>query len=338
MSLNVGLIGLGFMGKMHFDTYARLKGVRVAALCDVDARKRAGDWSAIAGNIGEGGKCQDLSGIRVYANAADLLKDPGVDVVDITLPTYLHAPWTIRALESGRHVICEKPMAGSSSEAAAMIRAARATRRHLFVGQCIRFWPAYAKARELVRGRTLGGLISAVFTRVSTRPTWSWRNWLLDPRRSGSCAMDLHIHDADFILYLLGAPRAVVSRAVTGPGGGLDHITTCYQYADRVLVQAEGAWEYHAGFPFSMGFRIMLEKGTLLFGADGLMLYPARGRPRAVPTLSGDGYQRELAHFVECIGRNQASPVVPPESALASVRLVEAEMRSARLGKPVKIK
>lgn len=338
MSVNIGIIGLGFMGKMHFNTYAKIKGAKVTAIADVDVRKRAGDWSGIGGNIGGATKRQDLRGIHLYENAADMLKDPAVDVVDITLPTYLHARWAIRALKSGHHVICEKPMALKSSEAVTMIAAARAARRRLFIAQCIRFWPAYAKARELVLGKKFGKVVSAVFTRVSPRPTWSWRSVLDDPRKSGACALDLHIHDADFVLYLLGQPRSVLSRAVKSNNGALDHITTFYNYAPGTLIQAEGAWEYNAGFPFSMTFRIALEKASLIFDAQGLRLCPAKGPAKPVAVAEGDGYFHELKHFVDCIRRNCASPVVPPESSLRSVQLIEAEVKSARSGKIVRFK
>ena len=219
-----------------------------------------------------------------------------------------------------------------------MITAARAARRRLFVAQCIRFWPAYSKARELVQSKKFGKLISAVFTRVSPRPTWSWQGWLEDPRRSGACALDLHIHDADFVLYMLGQPRSVLSRAMKGAGGALDHITTFYNYAPGTLIQAEAAWEYNAGFPFSMTCRIALEKATLNFDAQGLRLCPAKGQAKPVAVVEGDGYFHELKHFLDCIRRNCASPVVPPESALRSVQLIEAEAKSARSGKIVRFK
>ncbi len=338
MSLNVGIMGLGMMGKMHFNTYAGIKGVKVAAIADVDAAKLKGDWAGIAGNIASGAGRADLQGIRLYDDPAALLKDPGIDVVDVTLPTFLHSKWTIRALQAGRHVICEKPMALNSAGGRAMIEAAREARRQLFIAQCIRFWPAYSRARELVRGGKLGKVQSAVFTRLSARSNWSWNNFLNDPRKSGGGALDLHIHDADFVLHLLGEPRSVTSRAVVSGKFGMDHISTFYEYSPGTLVQAEGGWEYDPGFPFSMTFRIALEKGTLVFDAQGLMLYPAKGKPRKVSVAEGDGYLHELRHFADCIRRNRRSPIVPPESALRSVELVEAEMRSARSGRTVKFR
>ena len=148
----------------------------------------------------------------------------------------------------------------------------------------------------------------------------------------------MHIHDADFVLYMLGQPRSVMSAAVKNKNGGLDHITTFYNYAPGTLVQAEGAWEYPAGFPFAMTFRIALTHATLYLAGSDLIMCPAGGSPRKVPVEAGDGYYHELKHFVDCIRKNRASPVVPPESALRSVQLIEAEVKSARLGKIVRFK
>ncbi len=338
MAVNIGIMGLGFMGKTHFNTYNKIKGARVTAIADVDARKLSGDWSSISGNINTESQRVDLSGIHLYEDAAEMLKDPAVDVADITLPTYLHARWAIRAMESGRHVICEKPMALNSIEGASMLDASRSTRRLLFIAQCIRFWPAYAKTRELVRGGRFGKVVSAVFTRVSPRPTWSWQHFLEDPRKCGSCALDLHIHDADFVLHLLGDPRSVLSRAAVNEKYGMDHITTFYEYDPGTLVQAEGAWEYNPSFPFAMTFRIAMERINLLFDGQELMLCPAKGKAKRVAIAQGDGYFHELEHFVECISRKRSSPLVKPESALRSVQLIEAEIKSARSGRAVRFK
>jgi predicted dehydrogenase len=339
MALRIGIVGLGFMGKMHFETYGRMKNARVTAICDVDPTKRAGDWSGIAGNIGGGGSRVNLSGIHVYSRLGDMLGDPAVDVVDITLPTYLHARAAIAAFKAGKHVICEKPMAINSSAAASMVKAARRARRRLFVGHCIRFWPQYAVARKIVRSGKWGRVLTAAFRRFSTTPTWSWRNWLLNPKRSGVAALDLHIHDADFVLYTFGKPRAVAAR-----GGGLgrdrmDHIIASYDFGGGRLVTAEGAWEFAPGFPFSMTFTIVMQKATLNLGTDlKLSLHRMRGGTTEVKVPAGDGYGHELNHFVECIRKNKASPVVSPESALRSVKLIEAEVRSALGRKTVPVR
>jgi predicted dehydrogenase len=339
MVVKVGLIGLGFMGKMHFETYRKIPGARVTALCDIDPRKRAGDWGSISANIGAGGGRYDLSGYRIYAGIDDLVVDRDVDVVDITLPTYLHAETALKALGAGKHVICEKPMARTSAEAARMAAAAKASRRKLFVAQCIRYWPAYAAARRLIQGGTLGRVRSAAFRRLAATPLGSWRNWLQDPALSGLCALDMHIHDADFVLHAFGRPKAVTSRGAGFSRGRLDHIVTAYEYGDGALVTAEGSWMYAPPFGFEMTFLVALERATLALGRDGaLRLLPKRGQPRTLKVPAGDGYLLELRDFIGCLAKGKESEVVTPASAAASVRLVELEMESALKGRTVPVR
>jgi predicted dehydrogenase len=339
MALKVGILGLGFMGRYHYETYAKIKGARVAAICDVDRKKLSGDWSGTTGNIGGAGAKTDLAGIDVYTRAEDMIADSAIDVIDIALPTYLHAPYAVKALEADKHVISEKPMAINSREAKRMIDAAKRAKRRLFVAHCIRFWPQYVVAREIVRSRKYGRVISACFRRFSGTPIWSWQNWLQDPKKSGLCALDLHIHDADFILYCFGKPKSVASHAAGFKKGRVDHIFTSYDYGRGRLVAAEGAWEYAGDFPFSMSFVIAMEKATLEFAPDqALTLRRPKGKAKRLKVPQGDGYGPELAHFVECITKNRPSEIAPPESAMESVKLVELEVKSALRGKTVPVK
>lgn len=338
MTIKVGILGLGFMGNCHFNAYKGVEKARITALCDCDRRKLRAD-ADVAGNIGGAGPKKDLTGIKTYTEASRLIADPEVDVVDITLPTYLHAEWTIKALKAGKHVICEKPMALSSLDARKMILSVRQTRRQLFIGHCIRFWPAYEAARKIIRGNRQGKVLSAVFSRISPKPTWSWNNWLLNARLSGNAALDLHIHDADFILYLFGKPKTVCSHGSGSARSGFEHIITSYDFAKKNIVIAEGGWGYEHKYPFSMTFRIAMEKASLALQADGkLMLYQSGRDPETVAVPSGDGYGRELAHFIDCIAGGKKSDVVSPESAMASVQLVETEIQSAITGKKIQFK
>src|SRR5436190_6575096 len=102
--LRVGIAGLGFMGMIHYLSYQRIKGVKVAAMCETDPKKLSGDWRGIKGNFGPPGEMMDLSGIARYPELEKLLADPKVDVVDICLPPGAHAPTAIAALKAGKHV------------------------------------------------------------------------------------------------------------------------------------------------------------------------------------------------------------------------------------------
>ncbi len=330
MAIQVGIVGLGMMGKIHFETYNKLKGIKVIAVCDSDDKKRRG-------NIGPFGKL-DLSKVKVYSKLEEILNDPHIDVLDITLPTPAHAPTTIRAFQTGKHVICEKPMARTSAEAMEMIKVAKKYKRHLYIAHCIRFWPSYITAKELIETGRYGKVLTAKFSRISPLPNWSWQNWL-QSAQSGRCALDLHVHDADFIRYLFGKPKTVQSLGVGLTPNGVDHIVTSYNYPDRQWVIAEGAWEYSNTYPFSMTFTIAMEQGTLEMSRNlALTFYPNRGKPKSIKVLKGDGYEGELRHFLECLQKNRDSDIIPPEEAYKTLLLIEAELESIKTQKPISVR
>jgi predicted dehydrogenase len=158
----------------------------------------------------------------------------------------------------------------------------------------------------------------------------------MDPAKSGGCALDLHIHDADFILHCFGYPETVSSHGVAGANGRNDLIMTAYQYADDMLAVAEGAWGYPPSYPFSMTFSIAMEQATLRCNDQmQLTLHPMQGEPRVLTVDAEDGYFHELSHFVACINRNEASQVVSPASAADSIALIHAEMQSLQEHRPI---
>ena len=338
--VRIGIVGRGFMGNMHLGAYAHIRGAKVAAICDT-RKEMLKPEVEVAGNIDLSGGKIDFNRMKWYNRLDNLLADPDIDVVDITLPTYLHVGAAVKSFKAGKNVICEKPLALNSRDAARIVAAAKKAGKRLFVGHCIRYWPVYAKAREIVRSGKYGKLLSARFVRLSLAPVWSWKNWILDHKRSGDAAMDLHIHDSDFVLYTFGAPKSVVSH---GAGLGLkkqrlDHIITAYEYPGGALVTAEGSWIYAPGFGFQMQFAIALEKATLLCGPDlNLMIHPVKGKSSKVRVSTLTGYALELRDFVACLRKDKPCEVVTPESALQSVKLVEAEIKSALTGKRVPVR
>src|SRR5262245_9084451 len=109
--VRIGLVGIGFMGMIHYLAAGRLRGARVAAVCSRDRKKLAGDWRGIRGNLGPAGTQMDLGAVKRYERLDELLADPDLDLVDITTPTHLHAEMTRAALRAGKHVLVEKAIA-----------------------------------------------------------------------------------------------------------------------------------------------------------------------------------------------------------------------------------
>jgi len=156
--VKVGIIGLGFMGRMHLEDYQKHPEVKIVAVSDTIAKKLKGDLSG-GGNISTEKDIFDFTGIRTYEEADELIADEDVDLVDICLPTHLHAEFTIKALNKGKHVLCEKPMAGCLEECDSMIEAAEKAGKKLMIGQCLRFWPEYEVLKDYVENGKMGKLV-----------------------------------------------------------------------------------------------------------------------------------------------------------------------------------
>src|SRR5688500_13270731 len=109
--VRVGIAGIGFMGVTHFKAYQQVEGARVAAIFTRDPAKLQGDWTNVRGNFGEAGGQQDLTGIRGHSDLDALLSDLEIDLLDICLPSHMHREIAVRAMDAGKHVLVEKPIA-----------------------------------------------------------------------------------------------------------------------------------------------------------------------------------------------------------------------------------
>ena len=339
--IRVGVVGLGFMGKTHFNCYKTIDDVQVAAVCDADEKKLK-DPSGMAGNLAGAEKPLDFTGVELYTNFAEMLAKAKLDAVSITLPTYMHAEHTIKALRKGLHVMCEKPMALDVAQCKRMIAAMNKSGKILQIGHCIRFWPEYVKAKELIDSGEYGKVKAASFRRLSLSPVWSWDNWMLAGQKSGGALMDLHIHDTDYVQYVFGLPKSVSTRGVFGPSGKLDHITTNYLYGNNdMVIMAEGGCIMAPSFGFEMSFNIMLEHATIAYDCTRPVPFRiclAKGEPVVPEIDKRSGHMLELIHFVKRLKGEAVPEVLTPEDSLNSIRLILAEEKSAIKGKEIKIK
>ena len=347
--VRIGIVGIGFMGMIHYQAASRLAGGRVAAVCSRDPKKLAGDWTGIQGNFGPRGGQVDLSGVAKYADLADLLADPSIDLVDLCVPNDEHARLTIKALEAGKHVLVEKPIALTTADADAMVDAARSSGKMLMVGHVLPFFPEFAYAREAIASGRFGKLKAAHLTRVIARPDWS--SGIADADRSGGPAIDLHIHDTHFIGLVCGVPKAVQSRAVV-EGGAVVHLSTQYLFEDpNLAVSAVSGALSQKGRPFTHGFEFYLEGATLSYEFANLGGQGHLATPLSVilpdgtvdrPDLAGSGdpvdsFVAELTTAVEAVTSGTPSPMLSGDLARQALRTCHAEVLSATSGRAVSL-
>lgn len=337
--IRAGVVGMGFIGQVHAKGYQATEGATLAAVCDTDETKLK-PASKAAGDIAGLDKPLDLEGVQLYTDFDRMVSEAKLDAVSIALPTPMHAEFTIKALDAGLGVLCEKPMAQNAGQCEEMIAAADRTGKILQVAHCIRFWPQYAKTKEIIDSGEYGKVKAATFRRVGALPKWSHNSWLLDCAQSGGALMDLHIHDSDYVQYVFGMPKAVYTRATNGPGGDFDHMVTQYIFDDNLVVAAEGSWLMAPSFGFEMSFNVILEKATIVFDNTRKLTFrvcPFDGDVFSPEVEAGDGWGLQIVHFVKAVSGQNVPQITTPADSLNSLKLVLAEQQSAESGKEVAV-
>lgn len=339
--MRTAVVGLGVMGRTHANAMKRIPGAELACIVDVDPEKRA--------------RAQEDFGVPTYDSLDAAVAAEKLDMVNITLPTYLHSGAAVRAAEAGLHVLCEKPMALNPAECQAMIDASAKAGKELMIAQVLRFWPEYMKLKEIIDAGTYGKLQAIHCTRLGGPPLWSWDNWLMDSARSGGALLDLHVHDIDWINCLCGKPKAVTASSVwIDKFGGWAHTLANYAY-DGVMATAEGGWAMPDGFGFVMAFRAMLEGAVVTYSSSDqpTMKLMLQGEKESQPVELGqkmdeqdsggnisatDGYFNECKYFVDTVSAGKSpTTVVTPQEAMVNIEIANAEALSSKTGEQVKL-
>lgn len=324
--LKVGLIGCGFMGTMHANCYKNIEGVEIVALADIRKEK--------AEALSEG------TSATLYGDGKDLIKNADVDIIDICLPTFLHAEYAIAAMDKVKYLFVEKPVALTAEEGDAMRKKAEETGCQVQIGQVIRFWDEYVKLREIYEAGTYGKVVNANFRRNSPVPDWGWNDWLLKAELSGGAAQDLHIHDMDYALSLFGKPEGIASIKNT-LGEKNSYIHSLMRYKD-FAVTVEGTWGLPTTHPFEATFRVVFEKATVENAGGKLMLYTADGAEEikiekedlAQVGAGGNisdlgGYYNELKYFVSRAAENAKIEKATLSDGVSSLKFVLEEIQNA---------
>ncbi|MBQ8249210.1 MAG: Gfo/Idh/MocA family oxidoreductase [Clostridia bacterium] len=317
--LKVGLIGCGFMGAMHVNCYKNIEGVEITALADVRNEK------AVA--LAEG------TNAKLYGDGMELIANADVDIIDICLPTFLHAKYALAAMEKVKYLFLEKPVTLTTAEADELLKKSKECGCNVQIGQVIRFWDEYVVLRDMLAKGELGKVVNANFRRLSPRPDWGWEDWSTTFERSGGAGQDLHIHDIDFALSIFGEPKKLYS-VQNLIGEKCSYVNTLMQYDDFV-VGVEGTWDLPASHPFEATFRVVCEKGVVENAGGKFMLYTDKGaeeikleKKKIGSTNAGGnisdlgGYYNELLYFTAKAAAGEKIEDATIEDGVASLKFL----------------
>jgi predicted dehydrogenase len=285
--MRVGILGAGTMGRVHAAAYA--------AMADVEL-------------------------VGTFTRDADrLIADPTVDAVDICLPTPLHPRFAMAALEQGKHVFCETPMALAMDEALAMREAARKVGRLLQVGLLMRSVASYRHIKEIADAGTHGRLLGL--------HTWRLGSYLRPdaPDRKSHYSdptTELMTFDLDFAGWLMGAPQRVSAA-------GAGEVTALLDWGDGRSASIAASGLMPVGTPFSAGFRALFEGACFelqqVFRAGPpeitFTLSHDKSGPQPVALRGGNPYEIELRRFVDCIAGTADPDLLDAEHAIEALHL-----------------
>ncbi len=252
------------------------------------------------------------------------------------------------ALEAGKHVLCEKPMALRLADCERMVAAAQQANRLLMIGHVLPFFPEYHWALQTIHSGELGRVRGGAFRRVIANPIWMANYW--SPDHVGGPMLDLHVHDAHFIRLLFGMPQEVTTSGRMRNGlPEFWHSQFCFSVRDLAVEATCGTIDQQ-GRPFTHSFEIHLEKATLAFdfaviGGEGRylcepMLLDSQGGVQR-PELGGgdpiEAFMGELREVTDCVRDGRPSEILGAILAQDAMRLCEAQATSLQTGKLVPV-
>ena len=341
--VNIGIIGCGKIAQVrHLPEYAARPDVQIRGLFDLNAERTR----ALA----------EKYHARAYATYEEMLADPELDALSVCAANAAHAAMSVAALNAGKHVLCEKPMAVTPEECEEMVRTAGETGRVLMIGQNQRLAAAHVTAKELLESGAIGRLISFTTAfRHGGPETWTVdpaNNWFFDKKRAVMGAMaDLGIHKTDLIQYLTGQTVTEVQaflgtldkKYADGSLIGVDDNAICiYRMSGGAVGTMTASWTDYCGE----------DNSTVLFGTEGVMrIYEDPAHSVVLQKRGG-----ETEYFdVDAIQTNDAQtssgiidmfvdhlldpsrPYISGESVLTAMRAVFAALESSGTGRAVKI-
>ena len=344
MTIRVGIIGCGKIAQVrHIPEYTANPDAEIIGLYDMNL-DRARELAA-------------KLGCRAYDTVDELLSDPTIDAVSVCAANVAHAEISIKALDAGKHVLCEKPMAVNLQECEAMVEAAKRNGKNVMIGQNQRFAKAHAKAKELIAQGAIGKVLTFRTTFGHGGPeTWSIdpgkATWFFDESKAAMGAMaDLGIHKTDMIQYLLGS-RIARTQAVLATldkrdaGGNLigvdDNAICIYQMENGVIGTMTASWTYYAAE----------DNSTVIYGTKGeLRIYDDPNY--SVRIISSDGtrvnYEIDqiqtndhqtssgvIDSFIKSLVEN-IPPEIPGEDVLHAMKAVFASIESSATGRAVDV-
>ncbi|NUL82836.1 MAG: Gfo/Idh/MocA family oxidoreductase [Armatimonadetes bacterium] len=346
-SLKVGVIGVAGIARTHFPGWRESPHTELYALADNNAD-----------NLRKIGAEQDID--RLYDSGEALIADPEIDIVDVCTPNMYHAPLTVAALNAGKHVICEKPLAPTPADIRQMIEARDRSGKMLMTAQHFRYTGTAKALKTEIDGGALGQVYHARswMLRRSGAPTGP--GFVMKQHAGGGPCIDIGVHILDLTLWMMGHPKPVAVSGITQDrlrrqpgafsnwGGPIPEYWDVEEFAaafvrfdNGATLMLEVSWLlHHKTLSEDMQMWLYGEKGGAHWPNNEILRTHNETRQHSNATLvnaeGGEPHAKECMAFAEAVANGLPSPV-PAEQSLDVITILDGLYRSADEGKEIRL-
>ena len=323
MVLKVGVLGSGFAAReLHLPVLSRISDVELSAIFGIpyedalllakrfNIPKATDDWRSV-------------------------INDSSIDVVLIATPTYTHKAIAEEAIKAGKDVMLEKPIALTVKDGEDLVKAYEAGSVKLMVAHCLRFWPEYVRARKLIMTGKIGEPRVIRAYRLSSHPG----RWFKFQELSGGVAVDMSIHDLDYLRWTFGSIKRVYaigglysSESVTS----IDHFMATLEFDNGAVAYVEGSWAMPRNYPFTTYFEVSGTNGLMTVDNQStatIEAYVNNSYYRYSPMIK-DAYYQEWIEFLNWVNKG-VKPSIEPHEAVEALRLALSINRSIMEGRVI---
>jgi len=316
--MKVAILGGGSLGMQYAQNLCKLGGVELTGVCDIQAEA--------ANKLAD--ECQTVA----YTSFDEMITRAEPDIVCVCLPTHVQKEYVLKAVEQGKHVICEAPMAATAAEAEEMIAAAEAKGVSLFVGFAGQFSPYYKNMKDKIAKGSIGDAGVVHIQHSGPRPA-GCDDWYSDENKSEGLILQRLIHDIFLTRWLLGEVRTVYAMRRTV--SGVDYALVTLRLANDAIVNLAGHWGDPD--PYRCRVEIAGNKGVIRYdskNAGSFEMKTKRGSASTESAMLHSSYYYQLEHFLDCL-RTGKAPQITVHDVRQAHQIAEGAIRSAKTGMPV---
>jgi len=344
--LKAGIIGTG-MGRLHMEGYAKDPRVEIVAICDLN-RQEAEEFA------------KKYGAKYVFTDYKKILEVEEIDLVSIAVPNYLHAPMSIAALKSEKHVLCEKPMATNFKDALSMVKAAKKAKRRLMIHMSMRFRSSSYVIKKLINVGLLGKIYYGKSSWLRRRGTpvidfpstgiMGRGDWFVQKEKSGGGAiMDIGVHMYDLIWWLMGCPEITYVSGSTyaeitpprfkekGVYADVDELSSALvKFKNGTSIFFEVSWDTYT--EPGINLQIFGNKAGIKWQDSSLTLFREE---EGIPTTTNiaippkESIETSYQHFVSSILKEDMKMIGSGEECIEVMKVLEAIKQSAEEKRPI---